>query len=309
MQAVLAVLLVAFAASVARAVPFDRFIVRSAPFAGKREVAMLSNSLSEHGFHPVIQTDKAGGNEYYYLEMGGFDNLEKAMDLLMLLKNLGFDFFIEGGNGAGGAGGTASSALVAKSKTTQLFPFDGDPVADQFDLLAAVPMPGGPPMPAPPWATGQNPDATGLQKNTTPKVLQGPVRPDVPEMSNVGKQLQSMAWTLRGKGFGVFFDQESYQTPEGVLVGVFEDLRDAEDLKLELQDYGYTTKIQNDMIEKTPVFYVYAVVDDIPPPMIRVEQGDKPDSGNKETFSPPGDDSMDTLLKLTKPRKRVKIID
>jgi hypothetical protein len=289
-------LLLFFAATAAMAAPYDRFTVHSVPFASRDTAVKNSGAIAAYGYHPVIQIEKTDGTQYYFLEMGSFDNMNTAIELVTLFKNMGYEFFIVGATGAEGAGDTASSALIQTGKTARLFPYQGEPVVDQLSLLEAIPY-DNTPIPRPPWDTGAPaPDKNDFTR-AAPRMLKTEPfsMPNVPELSYVERRLRDTAWELRSKGFDVVSDTETYFEPSGVLVGIFPDMDDAGDLQRELEGYGYNTSIEQDDSPEGTQFRVYAEVQQIQPPIISLEN----EPVNKETAP----QNTGDLLKLERPKK------
>jgi hypothetical protein len=283
---------------------YGKFIVRSAPFAGKDEAVKLSNGISAGGYHPVIQTEKAGSDEYYYLEMGAFDNLDTALGLVAQLKSFGGDFFIMDGSGDGNAP-MSKAALVNPGKMAKIFPYNGVPTVDQLSLLMNM---------APPVTTGndstsnnQAPAGKPEFKKAGPKVLEKDTvkKIDTPDLSPAAKTLREMAWDLRGNGYEVYFDGETYKGPEGTLVGMFDNGDDADDLQSELESYGYEVKVEEKEMETGTKYMVFAVVDDTPPQIMTPDDVRDKYTSPDNDFNPPEDETINELLKLSHPKNNL----
>lgn len=294
---VIALLFLICAATAATAAPYDRFTVRSSPFADRNTAVKNANAIAAQGYHPVIQTEKTGGTEFYFLEMGSFDSMDTALQLVFLFKDMGYEFFVVGGNGAEGAGSTASSALVHPGKAARLFPYQGEPAVDQLSLLESIPY-DNTPMPRPPWDTGPAAPDTNNFTRAQPRTLETEpyTMPDVPELSFVERRLNATAWKLRSRGFDVVSDTETYFEPQGARVGEFTDMDDAQDLQREIEGYGYNTSIEQEETDEGTQYIVYAEIEIIQPPVINLDKIPREEYPSRDT-------SGDDLLKLERPKK------
>lgn len=136
---------------------------------------------------------------------------------------------------------------------------------------------------APTTKPGTGPIFTTQLPHETVQPIESPVR----------KRLRDMAWSMREKGYGVFLEDETELTPEGILVGVFDNEYDASDLANELGSYGYSMRVLKETYGGTR-YYVYVDT-----------RGAVPSPGISTTIPPEGpteQDPFDFLLDMTLPR-------
>lgn len=268
----------------------SRYIVRSDPFADKAQAMKLSQELSDKGYHPVIETEAVSGGEYYFLQMGAFYNVNIALRLVVILKDMGYAFLCVDSSGAKvqapAGGGKGDAALVSPERTAKLFPYgDGSPALDQWSMIEPAPA--------------NRQVLTGGEFKPTrakPKMFKEDSVKNVPEPSSVGRKLQDLAWELRGKGFDVAFDKETNIEPSGVLAGIFNSREEADKFDEELKSYGYDTMIREFEGADGTQYNVYAEVDALPPSMVTTL-----DKG----IAPPDGAAGADLLNLKKPKKSI----
>jgi len=260
-----------------------RYVVRSESFADKDKAAAFAKAVSDRGFHPVIQSKRTSSGEMLYLEMGAFDNVDTAMRLAIMLRDLklGADFLVIDTSTPDGTAvqPPAGGALVTPEKTAKLFPYQGEPQVDAWSLLETIPAPTPKPKGLP--SLGQ---VTGDETATQPEPIPAPAPQKialaratpkklkigitgVPELSMVGATLRDVAWALRGKGYSAFFEGETYLEPSGILVGIFDNEAEGEELAAEIRSYGYDTQLKESTTAEGRRWNVYAQVemDELPP--------------------------------------------
>lgn len=138
---------------------------------------------------------------------------------------------------------------------------------------------------------------TGGRAAPTAKQMQRPAAPQ----PSVKESLRSIAWDMRAQGFDVYLEDESFQGPEGVLVGMFDRKEDALELAGELQSYGYAVNV----IQETglsDVYYVYADPENLSREMMVITPETLEEYQTRDNFNPPPNPSIDALLDLSKPQ-------
>jgi cell division septation protein DedD len=272
----------------ARAAQTGGFTVRSAPYVGRSEAVAFTERLGERGFHPVIRTEQSKGEEFYYLEMGVFNNMDQALELVFLLRGQNFDFFVVGAENTGGE--TARGALVQPDKMARIFPGQAGPAVDQISLLENIVVNEVPsPDQARTWTGGTGPDSGFI---TSRRMFQfQDTGPQAPDVTDVAMRLRDIAWSLRSEGRDVVFEGEAAttQSESGVLVGMYETRAQADALAGELRSYGYDILVQQYPTADGERFLIYAQADDTPSEI-----------SNNDIPKPTADSN---ILKLTGPRR------
>jgi hypothetical protein len=310
------------------------FIVRSSPILSKEDLDKRSDALRSQGYHPFARNEKlAGGEEYFVLELGRMPDMDQALGLLFELKKFDSDFFIIGTqatlveNGGllpegaerlfpyrGGAGGEDSLKLLTAQavgpKTGQAYVTIG--ASGERKLVVRRKIEIGDmgssatgsqitvnPQQQPSGDTSGTKSGAPAGGNNVPLSIGGPI--GLPEQkTSVKDKLRSIAWDMRSHGFDVYFEGESFEGPEGVLVGMFDKKDDAVALGNEVQGYGYSVNIiQESGLSDT--YYVYADPSSAPREMIIVSPDKLEGYRPRNTFNPPPDPTAAALLNLTHP--------
>ncbi len=284
-----------------------RFLVRSVALTADNDLVDLINKLIKHGYHPVILEETLdSGDKFFYLDMGRFDDAQSAVQLLVYLRAYSNDFFVLGTGSARGPG----SGLLSSTKLDEIFPGDGSGGKDLLAMLSASD-----------FAVGlydrdriiKEPVAeatsdTGGRKSggvNESGIATGPVL-KVTQPSLVGyegipleKKLRDLAWEMRGRGFDVYLEDETFTKPQGVLVGIFQNQDEALDLSKELQGYGYAVNVifESGMED---AYFVYADPDSSTREITVVKPDEIDKFRVKDEFSPPDQPVADALLNLSK---------
>ncbi|MEW6200362.1 MAG: hypothetical protein AB1546_00170 [bacterium] len=258
----------------------DVFIVRSHSYLKPEDYQLLLQKLKDEGYHPFVREEKTGDEKFFYLELGTFAEVKTALPLVMELRSKGYAFFIYTATGEAQGGEAILSPLAAE----KIFPAAGAN-ADHLGMLTDI-------------ARGRAPAApvevaikSRMPARITPPVAPGAaVKSVLPSAeSPVRERLREFAWDMRENGYSVYVEGESIVFPEGILLGMFDNREDADDLADEIGSYGYKVHIVTET-DDGERYFVYVEQESSQP---QLSEG----AGEKEGAAPTEGDALDYLLK------------
>gem|GEM_PF-1806127 len=301
------------------------FIVRTGPMLTEKDKDRRAGMLRAAGYHPITKKETVpGGGEYFLLELGRFWDMALAVDLLFKIKQLDSDFFIVGTQISSGAGD-----MPIGDRLNQLFPHkDGE---DSLKLLENK-ISANKPAPAAVDSSDEGTEKLIVRrvirlsdKGTAKPKQSAPVSgggasvkadrapggavfvPNLPQPVSktpepILDKLRQAAWNMRENGFDVYLEDEKHTSPEGVLVGIFENKDDAVSLAEELKGYGYTVSIiqQEDIAAK---YRVYADPQSASGDISVITPDTLRQYNENSAFNPPSNPASDSLLELSQPRE------
>ncbi len=309
-------------------VPSKKYLVRSSPILTETDAQERMKALEAEGYHPIAREELIGDNDkFFVLDMGRFNKIELAINMLEKVREIDPDFFIVGTRFVR----SEYKGLFSNMEMDTMFPhISGDGGEDSLALLtgqvagpktgAAVVKMEGDSQEKLIVRKNINGDEEGIdpsdnnfrliagsaeqnleldetetgQKENIPKE-----HDSVKQRMLVHEKLQEMAWDMRAQGLSVYLENESFDGPEGTLAGMFDDKDSALELGEELRGYGYSVNV----IRETGIndmYYVYADPDSTSREMMVITPEDFQQYEKKNNFNPPPNPALDTLLGLVR---------
>ncbi len=315
------------------------FFVRSGPIFSQQERKRRIERLRIAGYHPaVVQDSTKDEKDKCYLELGRFTDMELALSLLMVIKGVDNDFYVIGNK----AGRRPGETVLSSRDMDRLFPHvAGESGEDQFKLLTTRPIEAEPKIDRvaqvdesgdnrklivrktissrdraniggnfnePPANTNipiddnARPQVIRRAINNAPVAENSPVKAEQPG-SNLKEQLRKYAWDMRKQGYGVYLDDESTTSSEGVLVGMFDNKKAAIELGEELRNYGYSVNVVQEPGSSNQ-FYVYADPESTSREIIVTSRNSLESHKADEKFEPPANPPVDSIINLMRTRPK-----
>ncbi len=300
----------------------NKYIVRSRPISDNTELLKFKTSLEVLGYKPILHGYTApSGEQSTVVELGSFNRIDLAVGLMTQLGKYSADFFIVETTTETR---TISTGIIDRSAISGILPHHtGSDSTDQIKLVtnaiksapsgtlppnaqrAELP---GPPQPTPHFHTGgiiasdTTPQSIIRTKMTTfdtpPEEPPAPAQPLDTTRDSLGYVLTQTAWKMRERGFDVYIEDESFQRPEGILVGYYADREDAMSLASDLVSYDYSVNVVYEA-SMGSMYYVYADPLGTASEILVIEPGLLNQYSPRDSFTPPSDPLADSLLNFT----------
>ncbi len=193
--------------------------------------------LQKYGFHPELKTKSWEGRNFYYIILGRYDSREIASKVLATLQNINIEFEILSDKYEEFDYELASSdeilgILNESKKFSGILKIQAREI--KIGLISE-------PKFAPVLVSEKEEDNLTYESGTGDK--------------SVRKKISEIAWELRRDGYRV--DTEIGNNENSILVGIYNSIDSANDMKKEMEGYGYKAKVKEERGKDKSLFYVY----------------------------------------------------